>query len=208
MTREDPTTRSQQRAIQYWYTDGIFELGFGLLCLALGGYFSLGNILQGNRFAFLVDIALVAVVIGGSFLMRWLIQKWKERVTFPRTGYVNYSRKANRGRTLLMGVIVLSALGLMIFFLSYVEMQISAWPLVTGILFGIVMFFVAWRNSLQRFYLHALLSILAGVGLAFSPWDNHVGLAAFYLLIGLILIISGILLLRKYLRQNPVPKEE
>ena len=208
MSPKDPATRSQLRAIQYWYVDGIFELGFGLLCLALGGYFSLDNLLQGNRFAFLVDILLVVVIIGGSFLMRWLVQKWKERVTFPRTGYVSYARERSRGWTILVGVIVLSALGLMVFFLSYVEIQISTWPLLTGILFGIVMIFVGWRTSLHRFYLYALLGALIGIGLAFSPWDNHVGLAAFYLLIGLILIISGILLLRKYLRQNPVPKEE
>jgi len=208
MIRKDPTTRSQLRAIQYWYTDGIFELGFGLLCLALGGYFFLDHILQGNRFAFLVDIALVAVVVGGSFLMKWLVQSLKERVTFPRTGYVSYSRERSRGQTILAGVIVLGALVLMVFFLSRVELQASARPLVTGILFGIAMIFVGWRTSLTRFYLHGLFSMLLGVGIAFSAWGNHVGLAAFYMVIGLVIIVSGMILLGKYLHQNPAPQEE
>lgn len=204
----DELKKSQQRAIQYWYVDGTFEFFFGLLCMAIGAYMYVENLLQGTWFATPVNVLLVVVVIGGSFLMRWLVQKWKERITFPRTGYVTYSRKENRGQTILMGVIVLGVLGLTVLFLSYVDLQFSAWPLVTGILFSIVMIFVGWRTSLHRFYLHALLSVLTAVGLAFSPWDNHVGLAAFYLVIGLILITSGMLLLRKYLRQNPALREE
>ncbi len=204
---KDPVRHSQLRTVQYWYADGTFELGFGLLCFLLGIYLYFENLLQGTWLTALADILLIVVVIGGSFLMNWLIRNWKERVTYPRTGYVNYAKKHNRAQTILMGVIVLSALGLMVYFLSRVEIQISTRPLVTGILFGIVMIFVGWRTLLRRFYLHTLLSMLVGIGLAFSPWDNHVGLAAFYSGIGLILIVSGVLTLRAYLRQNPVQKE-
>ena len=208
MPPKDPATRSQLRAIQYWYMDGIFEIGFGLLCIVLGAYLAVDELLQGTWFATLVDLLLVGVVIGGAFSVRWLVQVWKERVTFPRTGYVSYSRERSRGQTILAGVIVLGALALMIFLLSRVELQTLARPLVTGIIFGIAMIFVGWRTSLNRFYLHGLFSMLLGVGIAFSTWGNYVGLAVFYLVIGLVIIVSGMILLVKYLRQNPAPREE
>lgn len=204
----DELNKLQVRALQYWYVDGIFEFGFGLLCLVLAIYMYFSNMLHGNRFAFLMDVLLVVVVIGGSFLMNRLVKKWKEHVTFPRTGYVSYPRKGNRGRVILMGMLVAGALGVMVFFLSRVDIQVSAGPLVAGIFFGSLMILVGWRNSLRRFYLHAVLSLLAGIGLAFSSWGNYVGLATFYLVISLILLASGIFNLYKYLRQNPLPPKE
>jgi hypothetical protein len=201
----------QRRAIQYFYSDGSFEFGFGLLCLVLGIYFFVENRLQGTWLAVLADSLLVFAVVGGAFLISWLVRKWKERVTFPRTGYIGYPRiyGLKRGWRSLIGLVaggVLTAAA--VFLLVNEDVRVSIMPLLTGIVFGIVMIFVGWRTSLPRFYIQAVLSMLAGIGLAFSTLGNYVGLAAYYLVIGLILLISGAFILRKYLRQNPVPAEE
>lgn len=207
----DDLKTPQKRAFQYFYVDGAFEFGFGLLCLILGIYFYVENRLQGTRFAVLADSLLVFAVVGGAFLLNWLVRKWKERLTFPRTGYVNYPRiyMLKRGWRILIGLIAVGALGAAaVYLLSKGNDRPSYMPLMSGVLFGMVMFFVGWRTSLPRFYLQAVLSMLVGIGLAYSTLGNYVGLAAFYLAVSLILLISGALTLRKYLRQNPASREE
>jgi hypothetical protein len=201
----------QRRAIQYFYQDGSFEFGFGLLCLVLGVYFYVENRLQGTWLAVLADSLLVFTVIGGAFLIRWLVRKWKEHVTFPRTGYVSYPRNygLKHGRRSLFGLVaggVLAAAAVFLFMKE--DVQLSIMPLLTGIVLGIFMIFVGWRTSLPRFYIQAVLSMLAGTALAFSTLGNYVGLAAYYLVISVILLISGAFILRKYLRQNPTSREE
>ena len=206
----DDLKKPQLRAIQYWYADGTFEFGFGLFCLILGVYFYVENLFQGTWIAALIDGLLVLVVIGGAFLMNWMVRKWKERVTFPRTGYVNYPRKGlKQARQILVRLFIGGVIGAVtVFLLTQEAIHLSVMPLLTGILFGVVMIFVGWRTSLLRFYLQAILSMLAGLGLAFSTLGNYVGLAAYYLIISLILITSGTIILRNYLRQNPAPQEE
>ena len=211
MKQKDPTSQSQLRAIQYWYVDGTFEFSFGLLFLVLGIYFYVENLLQGTWLSALADSLLVVVLIGGAFLMNWLVRKWKERVTFPRTGYVSYPRKygLKRGWRVLIGLVIGGVVGATaVYLLSREDIKLSVMPLLTGILFGIVMTLVGWRTSLQRFYVQAALSTLVGFGLAFCTLGNYMGLAAYYMAISLVWLASGTLILRKYLRNNPVPQEE
>jgi hypothetical protein len=208
----DELKKTQLRTIQYFYTDGSFEIGFALLCFVLAIFFHLENLLQGTWFAALVESMLVFVVIGGAFLTRRFVRKWKERITFPRTGVVTYPRKdgQKRGWILMFGLVfsgALAAAAMYTFLLNEVS-QISLMPLLTGVIFSCVLFFVGWRTSLPRFYIQATIGFLAGFGLAFSPFGNYIGLAAFYLIIGLGLFTSGILILRNYQRQNPLPPAE
>lgn len=61
---------------------------------------------------------------------------------------------------------------------------------------------------MPRFYLLAVFSALAGLGLALAGWGNSPALAIFYATVGLALLFSGLLTLIGYLRQNPTPQEE
>ena len=70
----------QLRAIQYFYVDGSFEFGFGLLCLMLGVFFYIETHVQGWLSA-VVDGSLVMVMIGGAWLINRLIKQLKERIT-------------------------------------------------------------------------------------------------------------------------------
>lgn len=202
--------KSQLRTIQYFYVDGSFEFGFGLLCLILSAFFYAETHVHGWLSA-LVDSSLVLVIIGGVWAVNRLIKLLKERITWPRTGYVAY--KSNKGRKrglgavlgLVVGGLVAATFNLLV---KTPGIQIALMPLLSGFLLGLVMVVFAWRTSILRFYLLAILSAVLGVVLAFSRIQNIDALVVYYLAFGLALFATGACVLRAYLRQNPQPPEE
>jgi len=200
---------SQLRAIQYFYVDGTYEFGFGLLWLIMAGYFYAEAHLSGWLSA-VVDVSLVLVMIGGGYLIKLLIRRLKERLTWPRTGYVSYQRKQGIQRgwrialTLVIGGVVASATTMLV---MNEDIQIAILPLLSGLLIGMVMVILGWRTSIPRFYLMALLSAALGVTLAYSGLENSVGLIAYYASLAVVQLFTGTCVLSNYLRQNPLQKE-
>ena len=200
---------SQLRAIQYFYVDGTYEFGFGLLWLIMAGYFYAEAHLSGWLSA-VVDVSLVLVMIGGGYLIKLLIRRLKERLTWPRTGYVSYQRKQGIQRgwrialTLVIGGVVASATTMLV---MNEDIQIAILPLLSGLLIGMVMVILGWRTSIPRFYLMALLSAALGVTLAYSGLDNSVSLIAYYASLAVVQLFTGTCVLSNYLRQNPLQKE-
>ncbi|MCX6033661.1 MAG: hypothetical protein NTV38_01585 [Chloroflexi bacterium] len=186
----DELKKSQMRAIQYFYVDGTFEFSFGFLCLLLAIYFYLAAHVQGWLSA-IVEASLVLVTIGGAVLVNRLIKRFKEHLTWPRTGYVSYQRKqgVQRGRGLAIGLVIGGVVGAVTTVLAMTQdLQIAVMPLLSGFLFGMVMVFLGWRTSILRFYLLSLLSAALGVALA------------------VVLFFTGTCVLRTFLRKNPMPK--
>jgi hypothetical protein len=206
----DDLKQSQLRTIQYFYVDGSFEFGFGLLCLILAVFFYAETSLHG-WLAALVDSSLVLVMIGGTWLIRHVITLLKEKVTWPRTGYVKYSRQNGGKRgwriTLGLGVGILVAITATVL-ASTPGIHLNSMPLLSGILLGLVFVFLGWRTSTLRFYLIGLLSTLLGAVLAYRLAVDNVALAGYYLVFGLVLIATGAFVLRAYLRQNPLQRGE
>jgi hypothetical protein len=136
MTEKDPTSRPQLRAIQYFFVDGTFEFGFGLLCLILAVYFYLENHTTGLVSA-LLDASLVLVLIGGAWLVNRLVKRIKENVTYPRTGYVAYRREQGKRRGwrvaagLLLGGLV-GAIGAVLVTSPHPRMNVM--PAFTGLM--------------------------------------------------------------------------
>ncbi len=212
MNTEDLTLKPQRRALQYFYVDGAFEFGFGLLCLILALYFCLEQ-----RFAntgiisAILDASLILVLLAGDAIANHVLRWWKERFTYPRTGYLAYRRpqsKSYRFWRVLLGALtggLVGAVSAILLRRPFGGMDVM--PALSGILLGLVFMFLAWRVSLLRLYLLAILSILSGGGLAFARLGNFLGLSAFYLVFGGILLLSGLVTLIRYLRQNPSPIE-
>jgi Na+/melibiose symporter-like transporter len=206
----DELKKSQLHAIQYFFVDGTFEFSFGGLCLVLAIYFFVQEAAPESLLSAILNMGFIVVVLAGSLLINRLVQTIKERITYPRTGFVKYKREYGLKRTARLAISLVS--GALISALIVIALMKSPhvmdWmPGMTGLFFAAVIAWIGYRSALPRFYLVALAVFLIGISLAISGLGDMLGLALVYGLTSLILFTSGGLTLWKYLHQNPVLQE-
>jgi hypothetical protein len=198
----------EQRVKRYWYSDGIAELASGGMFVLLGLYFWIQVIFgEGSLISVFLQVILVLVMIAGFIGVRWLVNTLKARLTYPRTGYVEY-RVDDRGARQRRWIIVAAAAivsGASIVFEAYIR-DLDSMILIIGLLAGII--FIALRgksSGLKRFYALGGLAIVLGVVLSLSSLSQITDLALFFGLLGIVIVTSGALVLRRYLSENPMP---
>jgi hypothetical protein len=202
----------ERRVKRYWYTDGIGELiGGGMfvllgLCFAAQQYLGesslVGGLLQGG---------LVIFLIGGMAMGRWLIKALKSRLTYPRTGYVEYrvDRQNMSRRRVIVAIVAAMVAGFSLVFAERIASFLNLTLALTGLLVGIILIFLQGRRSgLERFYVLGAISIVLGIALALSGMPDGYSLGLFYCLMGFAFMISGGIVLRRYLQEYPLPTEE
>ena len=206
----DEMKQVEQRVKRYWYADGIAELTSGGLFVLLGIYFGAQGFLgEGSTAGIILQVSLMLVMVGGIFGVRWLVNTLKARLTYPRTGYVEYrvnEKDAKVRRYVVAGVAMIIAIASIVL-IDYIR-GLDSMALITGLLVGVI--FIALRgksSGLKRFYLLGGLAIVLGVVLSFSGLSQAYNLGLFYGLLGIAIMISGGLVLRRYLSENPLPTE-
>jgi hypothetical protein len=197
----------ERRVKRYWYTDGIAELASGGMFLLLGLYFGvLGFFQEGSLMSVILQVSMILVMVGGAFGVRWLVNTLKTRLTYPRTGYVEYrlnEKDAKIRRYVVIAVAMIFAMASIVL-IDYIR-GLESMVLFTGVIVGII--FIALRgksSGLKRFYFLGGLSILLGIGLAYSKLPQVYTLSLFYGLLGIFIVFSGALVLRQYLNENPL----
>lgn len=207
---EDRLLDVEQRVRRYWYSDGIAELSSGGMFILLGLYFGIQGYFGGNSIVgVILQVSLALLMVGGIFGVRWLVNTLKTRLTYPRTGYVEYRANEEDARRRRYVVI---AVGLMVAIASIILVDymrgFDSMVLVTGLLVGIV--FIALRgksSGVTRFYVLGGFSILLGLGISAGGLSQAYSLGLFYGLLGIAILVSGALVLRRYLSENPLPVE-
>lgn len=203
-------TKTKLRAIQYYYIDGTFEFTFGGLCLLLAGFFLIQSAIPDSLSGNLLNLALIVVIPISAMVINRLIMRFKEQVTYPRTGYVAYrSVKGNQHRirlALKLGVAFIVG-GALAAYITHTPRALDWMAALTSAVFGLVLAFIGFRSSLVRFYFLGLMVLLSGVVLSILGYGNIPGLTIFYSLTSLILFSSGGFTLWSYLHQNP-PSDE
>lgn len=197
--------RLVQRTQRYWYEDGLVEIGFGAVCVVLGVFFFLLSQLPQDSTAYQVlNMSFPIIIIGGGALSTRLVKGFKTRVTYPRTGYVAYRRDRGRSR---WAAILFSILVAAIVAVLFVTAPVSlAWlPAVTGGLIGLVLFIIGLRLGLLRTQSQGAASLLLGVGISLAGIGDNPGLGVYYSLFGLLLLLTGGMALRAYLRRSDQP---
>ncbi|HET7144827.1 MAG TPA: hypothetical protein VFI68_12475 [Anaerolineales bacterium] len=207
---KDETYQIEQRVKRYWYNDGIGELMGGGMFLLLGLYFSAQQYLGDRSFVGgLLQAGFVVILIGGVFLARRLVNALKERVTYPRTGFVEY-RTNNRNAILMrvLSVVVGMTVAMVSIFVVRRFEMIDAMVAVTGVLIAFILIAKqGWSSGMGRFYFLSAASIVFGGVLSMSGFARGYNLGLFYLLMGIAFALSGGLTLKRYLRENPLPPE-
>jgi hypothetical protein len=218
---EDPVAHSQLRALQYQHVDGGFELTFGGAFLLMAVcFYVITRIAASNSFLSnnLLPFTPLVVFVGGVYLMDTLVQRLRMRVTYPRTGYIDYQkpRPLKRSTRLIIwiGIPVLTVILLVLLFLNRSQFHTEGqddmsilMPSFSGLLFSGLWMIAGWKTSLPRFYLIAAVSLLLSAGLFLNGVGGNTGMALLLGAMGVVLCVSGGLTLRHYLLKNPFPQE-
>jgi len=203
-------TDVEQRVKRYWFKDGLGELAGGGMILLIGLYFAGQEWLpEGSLGRTLLQSSLILLVIGGSLAARWLVNTLKTRLTYPRTGYVEYEPgpKNTPSRRVFTAGIAISVSALMVIFgRSFGSFN---WlPGFTGLLFGAVFLVLRARsNGVGRFYVLGTFCVILGMALSFSGLSMAYSLGLFYGLTGIVSMVSGGITLIRYLLENPLPEQ-
>jgi hypothetical protein len=174
------------------------------LYFGIQGYFG-----EESTVGVILQVSMVVIMMAGILGANWLVRTLKTRLTYPRTGYVEYKARdkdANQRRYVVIAVALAMAV-LSIVLINFIR-GLDSMVLGTGILIAAV--FIALRgksSGVTRFYYLGGISLVLGMGLSFDSLSQAFNLGLFYGLLGVALIVSGGLTLKRYLRENPMPAE-
>jgi hypothetical protein len=152
----------------------------------------------------------VLLMIGGMYISRRLISVLKTRLTYPRTGYVDYQvdERNIKSRRIWVFVLALAISALIMVFVRLFNF-IDSIVAVTGVAVGLILMVLRAKSArLARFYVLGAISVVLGLALSVIRLPNGYSLGLFYGLMGLSFMISGGLTLRQYLKENLLPVEE
>lgn len=202
----DDLARRPQR---YWNVDGLPELMMGVLWMLWGGAWPLGMSLPHDwRFGLYWLITPTLLVLSG-FAAVWAVKAVKARLTFPRTGYVDWDRP---GRAARWGTAMVAIVGGLILAIGILLMKSGgrpeqmAMPITTVILS--LAFVVASIRQRAPHYL-ALAAVAVALAIALgrmrTGWES---LAWLFVFLGLATAAIGAVRLALFLRRHPrVPGE-
>ncbi|MCX8023887.1 MAG: hypothetical protein N3A60_01655 [Thermanaerothrix sp.] len=204
MTSPQPPLEDWLRRPQrYWYADGLAEMSVGSLFLLI----ALTNLAawllpSGPGQSLLLAILQLLVIIGGVLGARALVRHLKERITYPRTGWVAYRQPSPSRRWLLAGLSFTLAAGLAFLLAALSKTIGQRWlPLVSGFLIAFATA-AGWRLQLMRLLVLALYILGVGIGLTLLAPPETLDAAVFFGLSGLGWLASGGWALWHYLRQT------
>jgi hypothetical protein len=149
-------------------------------------------------------------MIGGAFISRRLVNALKTRLTYPRTGYVEYQVNENQRKWRRVWVFALAFLvsALTMVFVRAFQ-SFDSIVAVTGVVVALALIVLRAKSAgLTRFYFLGGASLVLGLVLSISGLPNGYSLGLFYGLMGVCFVVAGGITLGQYLRDNPLPVEE
>lgn len=195
----------RKKTYRYFYDDGLVELAIGLLFVATGMMLFAWFLFEDSpMLTVVVVLGTIVLVTGGTFLIKRFVSEMKERVTYPRTGYVGYRQgEPAKGRWLIplaaLAVVALSFL---------IPEALNNMALMVGALMATVMVLMGYRVGVWRFYLVGLIALISGLGLTLLEVAEIIAVSLTFSITGLTLIILGTVTLTYYLQKHPKPIEQ
>jgi hypothetical protein len=198
------------RARDYWYVDGLARIVLGMGTVLFGGiiwlYFSRLHFKFGIGVA--LTVALFVIVISHRALLGWL----KERVTYPRTGYVppldpqtEYALQPprppfwKRFSSLKGWSTSLPAMAGVVM----IDFKTPWICLVASLLFGVSACFEENRNKhTVRIFLLGMAFV--GLCMSFFPLEQNARFGELFVGYGIVCAVDGAAKLLEYIRENPV----
>jgi hypothetical protein len=197
----------EKRTVRSFYDDGLLEIAFGAFLLLLGGWlFAQAAAPEGSGLGSALGALFVLVIVSAGVVVGRVVRFLKQRITYPRTGYVAFKKKEpnpkRRAAAALAGGLIGASLAVLYGLSPSVRTML---PAVNGLLFAVVMLLMANKVGVLRFHVLAAASAVIGVGLAAAGAGDLKGVGLFYGLFGAAVIISGLAALVVYLKRSPRP---
>lgn len=195
---------------KYWYVDGLSEIAGGLIIFVAGLTYWFVSSLENSNFKYiLLMIAQPVVIIIGSLIVRKYLPKIKEKLTYPRTGYLTF-RVPPRNRRFKRALIVGLTAGLVAALVTMVSSKLpdNYLPLLTSVFLLIFSIYLAYQTTVSRFYVIGFLMVILGVVISFVPFGNALPYSLFFCGVGIIWIITGVITLIGYLKKTSPQTEE
>jgi hypothetical protein len=195
-----------ERTRQYWYIDGFSELLVGAIFVLLGILNCASLIIHPSMgSAVIVGIGYPLVILGGVLFGNKWVRNMKEKVTYPRTGFVKYiqpERPTRMSRMIKAFVIA--------FMVSIVTSVIlnrldPFWIVLgTGLMIAAFVVYMAAQIPLNRFYLLAGWIAVISMVAARVPVTEDMQISLLLAGTGLGWLVGGVVSLVTYLRNNPL----
>jgi len=197
----------QRQTEAYWIVDGIADIlvGATFLGVVLFEWLACYKPLHPTNWWRLMEVLyLVCMVFGG----KWMAERLKWRLTYPRTGYVSYRSERSKGSWLLTIGVGLAFL-LAVIFLSSRE---SLLVVIEATFVAAVAFYSCLRYRSIRFGVYSVVSLLSGIASVYllqrTGARNPLLSSGMGVLgpVGVIMLLGGAWALLGYLKSHP--KEE
>jgi hypothetical protein len=198
----------QQKTLRYWFEDGLSEIVIGSLFFIVGAITLLqGLLMPGSNLYRFLGLLTFLVITAGTLSSRWLIRILKERLTYPRTGYVAYKPPTTIQRTVsLISGIVITIIILLLVILSS-QMSIRWIPLILGFMMAGFLFVTGLRTGLLKYQFMAIGFVVIGLLLSFLNIQEWLSIGIMLSSLGLMFLLSGLIALIHYVH-NTQPSSE
>ncbi len=193
----------ERRTVRSFYDDGLFEIALGAILLLLGGYF-FGEIAlpKTSLVRSFLSSAFVLVILFAGLLINKILRFLKNRITYPRAGYVSFRKERNPKRRWIAGIYGALIGASFPFLMSFVPSFRDMLPAVNGLLFGVVFLLLANKSGMSRYYVLSFVSVAIGIALAAAGIGDIRGISLYYALFGAAMTLSGLAALIVFLRKN------
>jgi len=190
--------------------DGLMELLMGV---------SMIGVAAASKSLLFIPLFIVPLVLG-----RQIAESVRRRLTYPRIGYVKLKEEPAGeaiGGVLLYEFIILMVSAAFIWILYGDAMEFRVWAswssLITAVLLLGLFLYLHDKSGEKRYLAVGVLSVLTGLvfsvirfDLAFPYLFGYFGpgVVLYFLLMGILMLFSGIVQLMGFVSQNPVSAEE
>ncbi len=196
----------ERKAFTSIFQDGFFDIYFGILFVGIGLLISLTETLP----------RILVYVLFGTIIVLDLVLflGGKRLLTVPRIGIIKIGqkRKAKKKKMVLILTVLMLITG-MFYILTTLDLipfedYVSAF--VFGVLFAFPIGLLAHFLILNRFYIHAILGSLSFFvsELSLSLTSNVFYSFLAFLITGIIICLTGIVIMYKFVQKFPVQNEE
>lgn len=200
MTSE-PSAKWEKQTFRALTQDGLLEILAGIMFLVCSAFVT-------NPSLFVLIV--VPVVLLGPGL-NWLHQ----RLTYPRIGYAKLAEPlgTKEGPTVLVFALIVLALYTLALIGFGVAGDVTYWrrwaPALAGALCCGGFLILASRSGFARHYIYIGASLIGGVLFSLIPFERpYENVQMFLLALAGLMLVSGVLILARFLRTHPLPEAE